>query len=82
MFQHCLLCRENETTDDRTDLCDACYDNAGRYLDTNIRLIVAIPFLLDACQTALAELHCPDGDDAECGAIAALKDALAMAKRA
>lgn len=77
-----LLCAENNTPGGRTRICDECYNNAGNYLDTNIHLILAIPQLIGACEAALADLHCPDGDDSECGAIAAMKDALAMTKRA
>jgi hypothetical protein len=45
----------------------------------NARLITAAPDLLAACKWAL-ELHCPDADDDECGAIVALKDAIAKAE--
>lgn len=38
------------------------------------------PNLLEACIFALDELHCPDGDDDECGAIAALRDAVKKAR--
>ena len=82
MSNLCPLCAENETPEGRTHLCDTCYDNAGEYLDTNIHLILALPHLLGACETAIAELHCPDGDDAECGAIVELKDAVAMTEKA
>jgi hypothetical protein len=82
MSTRCLLCQANNTPGGHTHICDECYDNAGNYVDTNIHLILALPYLLDACETALRDLHCPDGDDAECGAIALLKDAIAMTKKA
>lgn len=34
------------------------------------------PALVEAAANAQRELHCPDGDDDECGAIAQLRDAL------
>ena len=52
----------------------------GAEKNANARLIAAAPELLDASKFALEELHCPDGDDAECGALAALRDAIATAE--
>lgn len=81
MSKLCLLCGQKEKAESRTNLCDDCYNNAGEYIDTNIHLMLALSELVTACETALAEFHCPDGDDAECGVVAALKDALAMTKK-
>lgn len=39
------------------------------------------PTFVEATTNALRELQCPDGDDAECGALAQLRDALAKAQR-
>lgn len=45
----------------------------------NARLIAAAPDLFDACQLALDELHCPDGDDDECSSVVALREAIVKA---
>lgn len=71
---HCKTCRSEivATVNDslfREGECNVC--ECQRYHSQ--------PELLEACQTALEELHCPDGDDEECGAIAALRDAIAQA---
>lgn len=54
----CLLCGENETPDCTHDrICGRCYENAGDYLEQNIHLIKAIPYLLDAAEMALEEVE-------------------------
>ena len=55
MSRICLHCLENVTTN-RHMICDPCYNNAGDFLEANVRLIKAIPFLIDACHLALAEI--------------------------
>ena len=48
--------------------------------EANAQLIAAAPDLLEACFIAALELHCPDGDDHECGAFAVINDAIAKAQ--
>lgn len=88
MSQICLLCGENEmqeTTHHR--ICDACYDNAGDYLESNVHRIKAIPYLIEACKLAESEICELDelvgvNDDPQTQAtIDALYEAVAMATR-
>lgn len=79
----CPLCNENETPDGHNTICDPCYDNAGTYLERNIKLIKAIPYLMDACNPALTEIDqwkaVMGGDDPRTDvAITALEEAIAM----
>ena len=57
MSQICQLCGENETQEETQNrICDACYDNAGHYLENNVHLINAIPYLVEACILAEEEI--------------------------
>jgi hypothetical protein len=85
MSQICQLCGENETEESTHNrICDACYDNAGNYLETNMHLIKAIPYLIDACNLAEEEISQwnevmgGSEDPRTQAAIDALNDALAM----
>ena len=55
MSRICLHCRENETAGNHK-ICDTCFDNAGDFLETNVEVIKAIPWLLEACGLALDEI--------------------------
>jgi hypothetical protein len=61
MSKICLNCNENETAEMTAhNICDQCYDNAGRFLEENVLLIKAVPDLLDACRNAWDALNqCP-----------------------
>ena len=50
MSHICRLCEENETPDGHNTICDPCYDNAGNYLEQNVALIKAIPYLKERLQ--------------------------------
>lgn len=51
MLKICLLCCDNETSASHHILCDACLDNAGHYLETNLTIIKAIPDLIALAKT-------------------------------
>ena len=50
MSHICRLCEENETPDGHNTICDPCYDNAVKYLEQNVALIKAIPYLKERLQ--------------------------------
>lgn len=81
MSKICFLCGENETPEGSVshNICDRCFDNAGDYIETNIYMIRALPYLLEACYAAL-ELKCPDGDDHECGVLDSINEAIDIAE--
>lgn len=84
MSKICLLCGENATSNPHYQLCDPCFDNAGNYVETNIRSITSIPYLLDAAYLALAEIDqwndvMQSEDPRTAVAIDALRDAIRRA---
>ena len=58
------------------------YDQGPRGVThANGFVIAAAPELLDAAKAVVEEFQCPDGDDAECGALMDLRDAISKAER-
>lgn len=84
MSHICPHCQENETTGTHV-ICDPCYENAGEFIEQNIKRIKAFPYLLDACTLALDEIDqwnavMGGSDDPRTQeAIRALEEAIAMA---
>jgi hypothetical protein len=57
MSRICLHCHENETPDGHNKICDACFDNAGNWIEQNVVMIEAGPKLLKALKHALRRLN-------------------------
>lgn len=55
MTRICLHCQENETPDGDNLICDPCFDNAVEYVERNVRLLQALPHLLEKLES-LVEL--------------------------